>query len=371
MKVLCITKYLSPYRADFFNELGKYIDLDVVLEQNIEKQKHRNPQWFNNSIESFSVIPIKGFSLLGKVINPGIVNLIAKKNYDIVLVHGYASLTEIISILSLRIFKIPFFIQIDGVLYSEEKKIKDLIKKKLFKGNTKFIVTGNHTKEYLEKFSVDTKRIYFCPFSSLRDTEVLANSLSPEQKKKIRNDLKIIEDKVIVSVGQFIHGKGFDVLMNACKNIDSSVGVYIIGGKPTAEYIDLKEKLKLKNVKFVDFKKKNELIEYYKLADLFVFPTRGDVWGLVVNEAMAQGLPVVTTDKCVAGLDLIEDDVNGYIVPVNNSTIMSEKINYILSNQRVREKMAENNLTKIKRYTIEEMVKKHLVIFNESLKNES
>lgn len=53
-------------------------------------------------------------------------------------------------------------------------------------------------------------------------------------------------------------------------------------------------------------------------ADIFVHPTREDIWGLVVNEAMAKGLPVITTDRCVAGLELIKNESVGRIVPVEN-----------------------------------------------------
>ena len=50
---------------------------------------------------------------------------------------------------------------------------------------------------------------------------------------------------------------------------------------------------------------------YYQAADMLVFPTREDIWGLVINEAMANGLPTVSTDKCVAALEMIKQGENG------------------------------------------------------------
>ena len=49
-------------------------------------------------------------------------------------------------------------------------------------------------------------------------------------------------------------------------------------------------------------------------SDLFVLPTREDIWGLVINEAMSFGLPIITTRKCIAGTELITDGENGYLL---------------------------------------------------------
>lgn len=119
----------------------------------------------------------------------------------------------------------------------------------------------------------------------------------------------------------------------------------------------------LTNVHFINFKSKDELIKYYKASDLFVLPTRGDVWGLVINEAMAHGLPVITTDQCVAGIELIKNDENGFIIPVNDSGMLKRRIVEILENEQNAEKMSRENLKKIKGYTIEKMAVKHINIF--------
>ena len=132
-----------------------------------------------------------------------------------------------------------------------------------------------------------------------------------------------------------------------------------MGGNPIDEYIALKENLKLDNVHFVGFKSKEELKEYYKAADVFVLPTRGDVWGLVINEAMACGLPVITTDRCIAGLELVKNGNNGYIVPVDDVSELTEKINQTLANEDECKKMGQNSISVIRDYTIENMALRH------------
>ena len=166
---------------------------------------------------------------------------------------------------------------------------------------------------------------------------------------------------MVLSIGQFIPRKGFDILMRAAAGLEKDIGFYIVGGEPTEEYRKLREELGLENVHFVGFRKKDALARYYRAADLFVLPTREDIWGLVINEAMAYGLPVITTDRCVAGLELVEEGVNGSIVPVEDDAALAGKMKEILSSDL--EKMGTASLEKIRAYTIENMAKAHVAIF--------
>lgn len=110
----------------------------------------------------------------------------------------------------------------------------------------------------------------------------------------------------------------------------------------------------MSNLHFIDFQNKKNILKWYKIANVFVLPTREDIWGLVVNEAMGQGVPVITTDKCVAGLELIENSINGYIVNVEDKSNLLKKTNYILSIDT--EEIAINNLNVMSQYTLENMV---------------
>ena len=146
--------------------------------------------------------------------------------------------------------------------------------------------------------------------------------------------------------------------------LKDDVGVYIVGGKPTEEYLEKMEKWNLQNVHFLDFMKKEDLSKYYSVADIFVFPTREDIWGLVVNEAMAYGLPVISTDRCVAAIEMVRNGENGYVVPVNNVLELKKAVEKILNNRKLHQEMEKNALrTVLEKYTIEKMVQRHLEIF--------
>lgn len=367
MKVLIITNIPSPYRIDFFNILGNLIDLTVIFEADNVKDIQFN--WNYNENNNFNAIFLKKGIIHDRKINWKILKYIKKNIYDFIIVTNYACYTEMLAIMYLKIKKIPFIMEIDGGLLHNESKIKFALKKMLISNASAFISPSMKADQYLMHYGANKNDIYRYQFTSLRKKDLIDRTLIHTDKNDLKSKLRIRESRVVLSVGQFIYRKGYDVLLEACQFIDKNIGVYLIGGKPTEEYLELCKKYDLVNIHFVDFKSKDELAKYFLAADLFVLPTREDVWGLVINEAMNYGLPVVTTNKCVAGLELIVDDVNGYIVPPDDARLLSEKINKIINNQELQEKMSGNNLQKISNYTIENMVNVHINIFNKLSKN--
>ena len=99
------------------------------------------------------------------------------------------------------------------------------------------------------------------------------------------------------------------------------------------------------------------------ISDIFVHPTREDIWGLVINEAMANGLPVITTNRCNAGLELISNGKNGYIIDVDN---VEELQNAIMNTLKYSCQMGTESLRTIKNYTIENMAREHMVYFEKN-----
>ena len=366
MKIMFLSNIPSPYRLDFFNELGKYLDLKVVFEA--KRNYKLNEKWYKDEIKNFQAIFLKDGEIEERKINWKILKHINKNNQDLIVVTNYAYFTELIALLYIKLKRIPYCMEVDGGIIRNEKWLIKKFKSFLIKGARAYISPSKDTDRFLIHYGANKEKIYRYPFTSIKESDLLQKSLTIDEKIQIRKELGIKEEKVVISVGQFIHRKGYDILLKACESIDSNIGVYIIGGKPTDEYLRLKEQLNLTNVYFIDFKSKEEIKKYYKAADLFVLPTREDIWGLVINEAMAYGLPVITTNKCVAGLELIENIKNGYIVEVKNYIELANKIDYINNNKKSIEMMASNNLDKIKNYTIENMAKVHIEIFKKILK---
>ncbi len=366
-KVLWLTNIPSPYRVNFFNELGKYCDLTVLFEK--RGSDERDESWLKFNTDNFKPVFLKGKNIgVAEAFCPSVTKYFKKKNgYDHIVVSNFADPTGIWAIWHLKMRKIPYEIESDGGFAGSGKGFKEGVKKGLFKKAVRCFSTAREHDNYYKTYGVIEEKIVRYPFTSLYEKDILGKTVSIEEKEILRKKLGIIEGKVIIAVGQFIHRKGFDVLLKAMALLSRDIGVYILGGTPTGEYLKLQEEYSLTNVHFLEFKKKDELKEWYLQADCFALPTREDIWGLVINEAMANGLPVVTTEKCIAGLELVNEGINGHIVPVDNEEALAEGIQKCLENQ---EAYSVATLERIQDYTIEKMVEAHLKEWNNDGTNE-
>ena len=369
MKILFLTNVPSPYRVDFFNELGKYCDLTVLFEK--ETSSIRNDSWKNYSFDTFEGHILKG-KAVGKAsaITFETFKYIKDKSFDKIVCTNFSSPTGILAIEYMRLLKREYYLESDGGFAKSGSGIKEILKKHIMSGARGYFSTGKEHDSYYLQYGANKEKIYRYPFTSLKANNITNDVVDDKTKGELRKKLNIGEDKMILAVGQFVHRKGFDVLLKAANTLPESIGYYFVGGEPTEEYIQLKNEYNLNNVHFVGFKSKAELTEYYKAADLFVLPTREDIWGLVINEAMANALPVITTNRCIAGLELVKDGENGYIVDVDDIKSLSNKINKILFQDDIKA-FSEKSIEIAKEYTIENMVERHIEILEMSEGNKN
>lgn len=359
MKVLYMVNVPAPYMVSYFNELGKYCDLTVIFEKATSEE--RDKSWRHYSFTNFNGIILNGISTaVDMAFCPQIIKYLKKNKYDYIICSTMATPTGIIAIEYMKLRRIPFYLESEGGFAKEGWNFKERFKKFLMSGAQGYFSTTEVGDQYFIKYGAKAEKIHKYPFTSLYEKDVLKQCLTPEEKEKVKEALGIKERKMILSVGQFIHRKGFDLLIKAAKEIDSEIGVYIVGGNPTEEYLQLKKKYDLKNVHFEGFKSKEELTHYFKAADVFVLPTREDTWGLVINEAMAYGLPVITTNMCVAGLELVDSE-NGKLIKADSVEELHESIKEVFEKDLM--KLGNKSLERIAWYTFESMADVHMKFF--------
>lgn len=357
-RVLYITNIPSPYRVNFFDELSRYCEVTVLLSEQTEKLTQWNPAWFIEGEGNFRIVELGGFRMkIGAESLCSEVFAWLKKPYDAIIVGGYSSPTAVLAMAWMKLHKIPFYMEVDGGLIRQDSRVKYQIKKALVSCASQWISSGQATNRYLIHYGAKEDLISVYPFTSLFEKDILPQIPTQQEKQLLRQELGMTEEKILLCACRVDPGKGLDVLLKASAELPENIGVYIVGGMPDAELQKLLDTLPLAHVHFVGFRKKEELAKYYRAADAFVLPTRSDVWGLVINEAMACGLSVVTTDRCVAGLELVEDGVNGYIVPIDRPDILADRLKILLASDLP--KMGSASLEKIRPYTIENMARVH------------
>lgn len=358
-KVVFSTNLPSPYRVNFFNEFGKYFDLTVLYER--RSSSERDKKWIGESAKNFNEIYLE-LEPVGTDRSKGsaLKDYIKTASFDFLFFTNYVSQSTMEAITYCRFHHIPYYIEYDGGFNKKDQFLKRLLKKFLLGGAKGHFTTADEHKKYLMSLGIKSDKIFKYPFTSVREEDMKKAGIIPNDIKEFyRKKLGVNEQKMILSVGRFSYengyGKGYDVLLKVSREMDSEVGVYIVGDEPTEEFIRLKEEHHLSNVHYIGFKTKEELAEYYAAADVFILLTRGDIWGLVINEAMMFGLPIITTPFCIAGTELVRENTNGFLVDLDDISEIAKKIEYILNNQEVKKSFSEKSFERIQNYTIENM----------------
>lgn len=191
-------------------------------------------------------------------------------------------------------------------------------------------------RNILEHYHVDEK-----------DIEVVYNGVDLDRfsplnrdlyRKEIRKQYSIPDDGFLaLFVGSGFERKGLMFLLEAAELVASPLTILIVGKGPERKYRHL---VKSQNVIFCG--PQREIHKYYAASDIFVFPTVYEPFGNVHLEALASGLPVITTSLSGAA-EIIRDGIHGFVVPLpEDCAAIAEKMTFLMENREMRETMSTN-----------------------------
>ena len=160
-----------------------------------------------------------------------------------------------------------------------------------------------------------------------------------------------LKDKfTILSVGTVSVRKGSVYLLKAFEELNLSDAQLIFVGPIDAELKPILNKYHNRNnIKFFRKQPQNELNNFYNLADIFVLFSIEDGFGMVINQAMACGLPVICNQN-VGGSDIIDQGVNGFILPAGDINLLKKKILILYKDKPLLDKMKNNAFKKAQRF---------------------
>lgn len=366
MRILFVFNHPAPYKINLLNAIAKEHDLDVIFERT--SNSNRPKDFYYKNEYNFNYKFLKGiyfgdenhFSFALK-------NYIKHnhKNYDLIMMNGYSTISEIIAINYMIKHKIKYVLYINGgVIHKVEKKFKKNLKTKLVSNASIYFSPCLKSNEFLLYYGAKKENIYNYVYSTIYESNILLAPLTKEEKKHERelNHINNDFDHYFVTFGQFIDRKNNMLLLELFAKLPSNNHLTLVGsGEEENKYKEfIKENNLGKQVTIIPFKKQPNLLKFLHCFDYFISLSKEDIYGHMINEALSQGLPVIASNRIVSSYNLIKNNINGFIV----DNIEQDEILQIMKDY-IKDINPATCLKTAKENTIEKMIQSHLEILKE------
>ena len=232
---------------------------------------------------------------------------------SVVVVHGYAAREAQLLIYWATVRSCPLVVMSDSNAY-DRRTIAHLewLKRRLMRFCSAGFVAGTDSKNYLVQLGVSPGRVFV-------GCDVVDNQHFSRAEPRSPNWTTQRISPCFLTCGRLIGVKNQRRLLEAYAVYRNRAGgpawkLVVLGdGDLRAELIDLQAILGVnREVLLPGLKQYDELPNWYGAASCFIFPSLGETWGLVVNEAMAAGLPILISNRCGCTRDLVREGVNGF-----------------------------------------------------------
>ncbi len=351
---MIINNILTPYIIPLFNVLGKLggIELQVIFLS--ENDKNRAWEIYQDEIQ-FSYKILRNFRFfIGRVDAPiyfhrGLWSELRKFRPEAICICGYHYAATWEVLFYSHYFQKRTILWAGSTLSSGSfhNSLTDWYKQLVIPRFDAYITYGTAAQEQILHYGANPEKIVLgC------NTVDVKFFMSEAEKFRMQMDKIFLErfpPKNILYVGDLIPRKGIDVLIRAFEKIqlirDGNTGLIIVGGGPERRnLISYVERHRIRNIFFENFVQKRDIVKYYAAADVFVLPSYKEVWGLVVNEAMSCGLPVVCSRYAGATRDLVVEGKNGFSFDPYDLDELVTKILQILDDDGKRKEMGIESL---------------------------
>lgn len=362
-RVVILTEIISPYRIPVFNALTRHggIDLHVIF---LAENDPTERQWlvYKDEIRfSYEVLPswrrrIGRHSLL---LNWGLVTALRRAHPDFVVCGGYNYVASWQSMSWTSRNRVPFILWAESTTRDLRSghALTEFLKVKFLRRCDAFVVPGKSSIDYLKNYGVSEEVIFTAP--NAVDTRFFAQRAAVVRRDPASHRQALgLPARFFLFVGRLVPEKGvFDLLCAydaLAPEVRRDVGLVFVGdGAARPALYQRTAAISPGAIHFAGFQQREHLATYYALADALVFPTHTDTWGLVVNEAMACGLPVISSSAAGCVADLIESGWNGRVVPRGEIAQLASAMSELARNAELRNIMGQRSTQRIAQYSPE------------------
>ncbi|HMT29431.1 MAG TPA: glycosyltransferase family 4 protein, partial [Bacteroidia bacterium] len=272
----------------------------------------------------------------------GLTKLMNRENPDAMMVAGFSPAT--LKIFYRKITKGTPYIIFSGTIEKGNRNqnfIRRFQRSFLTKNAASFVAYGNMAKQYLVNNGADANKVFIG--RNTVDTTFFADKTEELRRTLPTNDSKVH----FTYLGYLVPRKNVQLLLESVKIVAQKRRDFVVDILGDGISTDTLKQYVIENkledvVIFHGFRQKNEIPSFFAISRGLLFQTDFDIWGLVLNEAMAAGVPCLSSPNAGATYDLIDEGKTGFNVDFSNTTLVAERINWLLDHPQEASEIGKN-----------------------------
>ena len=343
----------SPYMVERFNALARRGNIDLEAWFGARTESDRS--WIVDELGwefRHRYLPRVGVGSHAMSLPTGVLS--ARRPDLLVSLYSTPSFLVGLRLAWWRGWRTALWVEVTFDSWVRRRAWKDALKRAVFRRVDGIITPGQDGRAFAMRYGGRPDRIHLA--RHVVDVEHFASgsTVARGSRDLIRSELGVA-GVVFLYVGRLWHGKGIATLLNAysavAHDMSGETSLLVVGDGPETALLEHAAHRDGLRVKLTGFQDKPDLPRMYAAGDVFVFPTLGDPYGLVVDEAMASGLPVISTTSAGEIGERVVDGVNGRLVPPGDSAALAGAMRGLADDPLLRTQMGARSAQMIAAYT--------------------
>ena len=355
-KLAVLNTHPIQYFAPLYRRLAQEPDIDLTVyfcsrqgaEEYVDEGFGERIKWDRSLLEGYEHKFLKNWRTGDRVggfwslINPAIVSELRNHRYDALIVNGHTPATYLLGILAAKVLGVTVMMRCDTHLGLQRSAFKQFLRKPLMRFLYNRICgaclpVGTLNKEFYLFHGVNPNRMFTVPFAVDNDYFITAAETCAAQSA-LKAELGLPSGKpVILFASKLISLKRPMDLVASFQRLQSrgsDAALVFVGSGPDEQALkDYVQEHHVADVHFFGFQNQSQLPKYYATADVFVMASENDSWGLVLNEVMCAGIPIIASNKVGAVRDLVRHGENGFIYESGNIDELSNYLSQLLDDR--------------------------------------